>query len=396
VSSTLENKSSTAHSKPSPATNPRGFPPQCPYCQKLTQKNGATHVNLIGLFGQIKLPAQRLICPNCKKSSTILKDTSLDHSGFTPAALERVVHLCVHQTFEEASETLNLFTWHVNDALLERVVSGFATQALEQVSQILETRALQPLEQVKTGHQPKITILETDGVFTLGRPEDPNETGCPGREIKMALVHSSVTSTDRFMVADHCDIDAFEPLVHGLLRHAGHRNGDVLVGVGDGGSWVQRIFEAVQAIRVLDVYHALEYVETVMIALGWDQELRLEERRLWCAGKVDGSVWLRTFDPGTASRAGWDETAIKAWAYLERFSSLEAMAYPSFRARGFPIGSGEVEGANKSVIGSRMKRSGMHWSRAGARRMSCLRAQVKSRVRVYDFHQVRLQAFHTW
>jgi hypothetical protein len=302
------------------------------------------------LFGQVTLPAQRLICPSCNKSSTILKDPSLDHSGFTPAALERVVHLCVHQTFEEArtarqvpsceqeaSETLNLFTWHVNDALLERVVSGFATQALQQVNRILETRALQPLEQLKAGQQAKITVLETDGVFTLGRPEDPNETGCPGREIKMALVHSNGTSTDRFMVADHCEIDAFEPLVHGLLRHAGHRTGDVLVGVGDGGSWVQRIFEAVQAIqarqvlvldqeaiRILDVYHALEYVETVMIALGWDQALRLEERRLWCAGTVDGSAWLRTFDAGVASRAGWDETAIKAWVYLERFSGLGA------------------------------------------------------------------------
>ncbi len=159
--------------------------------------------------------------------------------------------------------------------------------------------------------------------------------------------------------------------------------------------WVQRIFEAVQAIRVLDVYHALEYVEVVMTALGWSPSLRLEERRLWCAGTVDGSVWLRTFDAGTVSRVGWNEVAIKAWAYLERFSSLD-MAYPSFRARGFPIGSGEVEGANKAVIGSRMKRSGMHWSRAGARRMSCLRAQVKSRVRVYDFDRVRLQAFHTW
>jgi hypothetical protein len=190
---------------------------------------------------------------------------------------------------------------------LERVVSRFATQALEQVSQILETRALQ---QLKPGQQPKITILEIDGVFTLGRPENPGETGCPGREIKMALVHSNGTSIDRFMVADHCEIDAFEPLVHGLLRHAGHRTGDVLVGVGDGGSWVQRVFDAVQAIQArqvpvldqeairLDVYHALEYVETVITALGWDQELRLEERRLRCAGKVDGSVWLCTFDAG--------------------------------------------------------------------------------------------------
>lgn len=325
-----------------------------------------------------------------------LKDPSLDNSGFSPAALERVIHLCAHQTFEEASETLNLFTWHVNDALLERVMSGFATEALAQVRSILEHQALEPLEQVKTDQTSRITVLEADGVFVLGRVEDQSESGCPGREIKMALVHSSGTSTNRFMVADHCEIDHFEPLVHGLLRQAEHRTGDVLVGVGDGGAWVQRVFEAVQAIRILDVYHALEYVEVVMIALGWDENLRLEERKLWCAGLVDASVWLKTFDLGIKTRNAWNETAIKAWAYLERFSSCGAMAYPSFRARGFPIGSGEMEGANKAVIGSRMKRGGMHWSRAGARRMSCLRAQVKSRSRVYDFHLVRHRAFHTW
>ena len=46
------------------------------------------------------------------------------------------------------------------------------------------------------------------------------------------------------------------------------------------------------------------------------------------------------------------------------------MDYPSFRARGFPIGSGQVEGMNKSVIGNRLKRSGMQWSREGAARMA--------------------------
>lgn len=325
-----------------------------------------------------------------------LKDPSLDHSGFSPAALERVIHLCAHQTFEEASQTLNLFTWQVNDALLERIVNGFASEALAQVRSILEFQGFEPLEPLKTEQTPRITVLEADGVFVLGRAEDQSELGCPGREIKMALVHSSGTSTNRFMVADHCEIDDFEPLVHGLLRQAGHRTGDVLVGVGDGGAWVQRLFEAVQAIRILDVYHALEYLEVVMIAMGWDERLRLEERKLWCAGQVDASVWLKTFDLGIKTRASWNDTAIKAWAYLERFSSCGAMAYPSFRARGFPIGSGEMEGANKAVIGSRMKRGGMHWSRAGARRMSCLRAQVKSRSRVYDFHLVRHRAFLTW
>jgi hypothetical protein len=374
----------------------RGFSPQCPHCHQQAQKNGSKQVEVITLFGKIQVPAQRLICRACQKSSLRLKNASMDNSGFSPAALERVIHLCAYQTFEEASQTLNLFAWQVNDALLERVVSVFATEAMRQVGLVLERQALQPLERLKAQEGRRITVLETDGVFVLGRTEGQNETGCPGREIKMALVHSSGTSTNRFMVADHCEINDFEPLVHGLLRQAGHHTGDLLVGVGDGGTWVQRIFEAVGAIRILDVYHALEYLEVVMIALGWDENLRLTERKLWCAGEVDASVWLKTFDLGVKTRASWDETAIKAWAYLERFSSMGAMAYPSFKKRGFPIGSGEMEGANKMVIGNRMKRGGMHWSKSGARRMSCLRSQVKSKSRVYDFHLVRHQAFHSW
>ena len=36
------------------------------------------------------------------------------------------------------------------------------------------------------------------------------------------------------------------------------------------------------------------------------------------------------------------------------------MDYPSYRARGWQIGSGPVEAACKTVIGQRMKGSGMH------------------------------------
>ena len=37
------------------------------------------------------------------------------------------------------------------------------------------------------------------------------------------------------------------------------------------------------------------------------------------------------------------------------------MRYASFRAQGYPIGSGSVESANKLVVQSRMKQAGMRW-----------------------------------
>ena len=58
-------------------------------------------------------------------------------------------------------------------------------------------------------------------------------------------------------------------------------------------------------------------------------------------------------------------------------SNEEQMRYDVFRAKGYDIGSGAVEGACKHVVGKRLKQSGMIWSRTGssatlALRIACL------------------------
>jgi hypothetical protein len=42
------------------------------------------------------------------------------------------------------------------------------------------------------------------------------------------------------------------------------------------------------------------------------------------------------------------------------------MRYDVFKSKGYDIGSGAVEAACKSVVGKRLKQSGMRWSRAGS------------------------------
>jgi hypothetical protein len=54
------------------------------------------------------------------------------------------------------------------------------------------------------------------------------------------------------------------------------------------------------------------------------------------------------------------------------------MAYASFRQRGLPIGSGPVEAACKSIVRTRLCRSGMRWSREGGQRILNFRCYVKS------------------
>jgi len=54
------------------------------------------------------------------------------------------------------------------------------------------------------------------------------------------------------------------------------------------------------------------------------------------------------------------------------------MEYARFRRNGWPIGSGPVEAACKSVVKTRLGRSGMRWSRCGGQHILTLRTYVKS------------------
>lgn len=54
------------------------------------------------------------------------------------------------------------------------------------------------------------------------------------------------------------------------------------------------------------------------------------------------------------------------------------MSYADFRARGLPIGSGPVEAACKTIVKTRLGRSGMHWSWHGGQRIVQWRTSVKS------------------
>ena len=93
-----------------------------------------------------------------------------------------------------------------------------------------------------------------------------------------------------------------------------------------------------------------------MQALGWDEETRKAQRRNWYRAEVNARDWFVQHLPDPSIWLSWDESAQTALRYLE--TRLDSMDDALFKAKGYPIGSGQVEAMNKSVIGHRMKRSG--------------------------------------
>lgn len=172
-----------------------------------------------------------------------------------------------------------------------------------------------------------------------------------------------------------------------LLRRQGAQVGldraDVWVALSDGGAgledWVRTNFPRVGAV-VLDFFHAAEYLGKLAAALHPHDEGKAQEQAgAWARVLRDegGDAMigvLEAFDwPAVKGRAG---VRAEVLGYFR--NQRHRMDYPTYEANGWFIGSGAVESACKTVVGQRLKGSGMRWSEAGAHAVCHVRALYRS------------------
>jgi hypothetical protein len=159
----------------------------------------------------------------------------------------------------------------------------------------------------------------------------------------------------------------------------------LIVVLGDGADWIWHAaarflaLRGVELVAIVDLSQAWEHLWTVANAVfgtgsaaaaAWTEPLK---RRLEHEGVAPVLTALRTLRPTTADAA---EEVRKAQQYFTDHAAR--MDYPRFVARQFPIGSGVVESANKTLIAAREKGAGMRWSRTGAQAVASLRAVHRS------------------
>ena len=169
-----------------------------------------------------------------------------------------------------------------------------------------------------------------------------------------------------------------------LRRQAGQVGMDAAqrwVAVTDGGAgiedWVRVHFPRVEAV-VLDFYHAAEHLSAWAEALHPDAAERVAGE--WChklKHEGGGAVLaaLRAVDV-----SGRSEVVREAHRQLLVYvgNQVHRMDYPTYRAKGWMIGSGPVEAACKQVVNQRLKVTGARWSEAGADAVCHLRALFRS------------------
>jgi hypothetical protein len=130
-----------------------------------------------------------------------------------------------------------------------------------------------------------------------------------------------------------------------------------------------------QATHIVDLFHAYEHL-TALARLRWGQEAKAPKawRDLLEAGNI-GRLVRKAGQQLPAS--GPSQKAFrKQLGYFE--NNAPQMRYAEYRDRKFFVGSGVVEAGCRTVIGQRLKQSGMRWSVRGANAIIALRCCILS------------------
>jgi hypothetical protein len=236
-----------------------------------------------------------------------------------------------------------------------------------------------------------------------GRPGKQANGSSKTREAKLGCVFTQTrTDAKGFPVRDPDStsfvgaIESSENFGWRIYREAARRGlpkAQRVIVLVDGAKWIKNLAQMhfSEATFIIDLYHARQHVSELCKDLFARNEKKIGEQRIrwWTdldAGKVEKIIrQAQQLLPQEAEAKKKAETEIH---FLEQ--NKDHMRYAAFRAQGLFVGSGVVEAGCKTLIGQRLKQSGMEWSLRGANAIISLRCTTKSD-RLEDYWESRAQ-----
>ena len=208
------------------------------------------------------------------------------------------------------------------------------------------------------------------------------------RMLYTALLYTPDKEHSRYLV--DFELDALAEQVRWQARALGVTQVSALIAITDGGNGLEEALQrhlAEDVTTILDWYHAAEHLcDFAKVWHAYDEPTRTR----WQTQAKDvlyeqGGEALLTFLealalPPEASAATREELR-KLIGYFK--NNRHRTDYPSYRLKGWDIGSGPTEAGCK-IIGERLKGSGMRWVEDGAVTVACLRALYVSGGKIWD------------
>jgi len=244
----------------------------------------------------------------------------------------------------------------------------------------------------------EVMCVSVDGTGVPARPDElagrkgkQPDGSARTREVKLAAIftHSLPKEGDRpFRDIDSTSYiaDIVESVEFGIrVRREAFQRGitaaKTVVFLGDGAKWVWELarINFVGAVCILDFYHAAEHLSKLINLLYGEGSQKSKKlfphwRRALLRNHIGWIISLAKRDLPDAQKAR--KAAQEQIDYFE--NNRLRMQYKTYLQAGYFIGSGVVEAGCKSVVGQRLKQSGMRWSVKGARQILNIRCALAS------------------
>lgn len=363
-------------------------------CGDLAQYHGRHEKTFESALGPLHLERAYYHCKPCQ-SGFCPRDRQLRLEMFslTPGVLRMTGSTASLVSFEESSALLlELAGVKISASQVERaaealgaVIADDERSCVERMGEVAPTMYLgmdgtgvpmrKPEVAGRAGKQSDGSAKTREAkLVTMWTAESRDEKGKPVRDpgsitYSAAIESAAVPDTSR----EQSDF-AKRALREATRR--GFTDAQRCVVLGDGSAWIWNTAKELfpNAIQILDRFHAKEHLSTVGKAI----YANAEQRKEWIQQRYDELDEGR-LDPLLAelNRQGANHEQARECAEYMR-NNRDRMRYPEFHEQGLCTATGVVEAGCKVVVGTRLKRAGMHWTVKGANAIIALRCSKLS------------------
>lgn len=326
------------------------------------------------MFGKLDISSPYLWCPGIDSSKPLVDEMKISHCGRSEAVNRALSDFGIEDSFARAAARFKEhYHYEIGQSAAARSTRNSALQAMNYIENKLSDL---DSDQLHGNISIENMLVELDGCeirTALFSPvEDSTETTpvynnpikekiIKWRDVRLGFARP-LDSKSKIFVGK---MDSYQDVIgqmHSAAVLSGMTPKTKIIGVADGGiglsEELKRQFPSMQFI--LDKSHLKGHLYETAEALGINQK----DRRSWVEPRLrsisDGNVEVILKELEEENDKNPNKRLKRLIGYIMRF--YDALDYDNFKSKGYPIGSGEIESAHKSIPQKRLKIPGASWN----------------------------------
>jgi len=358
----------------------------------LRRTKKSERLSLKTLCGELELYRDYYYCRKCHYNESPLDErlglTNLSYKMTKGLMLEAAYYGQNQSSFADASEMLKRALYmEINKETMRTVtedIGGMVFKAeTEKAAYVLEN--MHEIEFCPAENSKGVLYIMIDGAAVNTRIKD--EKGSTWRENKTVI---AFTDKDMIKRKDGSHIimkkeyaafigsaEHFRGHVLNTAINAGYGKTRDVVIIGDGAAWIRNMGREIfpEAVQILDLYHLKENI------YGYAKHKFANNEKEYVSW---AEIFIDKIEKGNVKEAlqllpekeNLPANVVNLRTYIN--NNIDRVDYPEYKEKGYFIGSGAIESANKVILQRRLKQAGMRWSVPGAQDVLSLRAKVES------------------